>query len=101
MALNDILYPHSLPVDRRCTTWIARRAIADWSGFGWLEFDASNDLTKMNPSMGSLRDLLAKVCSKQQGFQAFDKAKFATAWKDVAKNGNTVQMAYDAVWAGF
>lgn len=102
MAYEDVLYDGRLEVNRRTCTWLARRCVANWSNRGWLTFEASTDLKTMRPDLGALRDMVAKVFRKQNGFEAFDPDKFDVSWKaSVGKGNQQVQAVYDAAWAGF
>lgn len=102
MSIEDIVYPEELPVDRRNTTWLARRAIVYWSGRSWFDFSGASRLSSLSPSVPALRHLLAECAQAQSGFESFDEVKFSATWRALVERGpGNVLSAYSAFWAGF
>ncbi len=102
MSVDDVIYPEELPVDRRMTTWLARRAIVDWSGRGWFAFSGLSRLTTLSPNVAALRHLLVECAEAQPGFESFNVDKFDSAWNALVMRGpSNVLSVYSAFWAGF
>lgn len=98
---DDLNYNGRLEPNRRTCTWLARKCAASWANRGWLTFEASTDLKSMNKDLNGLRALVAKVFSRQIGFETFDRDKFGVAWKSsIGKTDQRVQALYDTAWAG-
>lgn len=102
MSVDEVIYPGELPVDRRMTTWLARRAIMYWSGRGWFDFSGSSRLTALSPNVSALRHLLVECTDAQPGFESFNVDKFDSAWRALVIRGpGNVLSVYSALWAGF